>query len=769
MTFLVTICGIVQGVGFRPHIYRRAIASGYDGWVANSPSGVLICLELESDAVTVAIEDLLVDLPSVARVDSFHVEEVKATAIKGFRIAESVGLGDMAAEMSSDLAVCKNCLAEMRDLSNRRFGYPYISCTNCGPRYSVITSLPYDRANTTMADWIMCDNCEREYSDPNDRRFHAEPIACWSCGPVYHLYSSDDNHGFSRQQRDSVIAVATAARNLAMGKIVAIKGIGGYHLACDATNENAVNNLRTAKFRRDKPFALMVADVSAAKRICEISQAQIDVLESASAPIVILPATVNFAGVAPGLDELGLMVASTPLQHLLFDAGAPRVLVMTSGNRSSEPISYVDSDALERFVGIADMVLVGERPIARRLDDSVVSSTGRSRIIRRSRGMAPSFVCDIPTEATLFGCGADLKSSVTLGLRGRALVSQYLGDLQYHEVRLSHSRSMADFFSMYGVDPKEVTFCADNHPQYVSHELALRYAENFGAKEPQFFQHHRSHIASVLAEAGLWDENVVGVALDGTGYGDDGSIWGGEFFVGSLRSGFSREGSIGRARLIGGDSAATRPLQALAGYLEDDDSWSLIAREVFGVDSVTFRMLSSLRRSARIPELVTTSTGRLFDSVAAICGFTATMTYEGQAAIWLEELASSLNLGSKDESLLEPYHFNSSHANRIDFQTMLVTAIDDRLRGVDSAMIALRFHVGFAGAIADLALRLARERHLGTIVLSGGVFQNRILTTRVVNAICGAGLVVAMNEKISCNDEGISLGQVALASAAGVL
>ncbi|MHB8188878.1 MAG: carbamoyltransferase HypF [Ferrimicrobium sp.] len=767
MAYLVRITGVVQGVGFRPHIYRRANRAGFSGWVLNAPGGVSIYLEHDRDCVEAVVEELLRDLPSSARVDGVDLEEVASQGVRGFTIAESIHSGAATAEISRDLAVCERCLSEMRDPRDRRYGYPYISCTNCGPRFSIVTALPYDRANTTMARWELCEHCAREYRDPLDRRFHAEPIACWECGPTYRLYAADSKGAFYAVQGDSRVAVEEASAYLQAGKIVAVKGVGGYHFACDATNTEAVHALREAKFRKDKPFAVMVKDLSSAESTGELSPYSRDVLTSSAAPIVLVPSRINLDAIAPGSTQIGVMLAYTPLHHLLFDAGAPSVLIMTSGNRSSEPISFSDSEALERFRGIAEAVLVGERPIARRLDDSVVYARPYAGVLRRSRGLAPSFCAGVPWLENVVGCGADLKATVTLTVGGRALVSQYLGDLDYYEVRMAHRESIVGLMEMYQIDAGSVTLCTDLHPGYSSRVLAEEYAKEFGTGEPLLVQHHRAHIASVAAEHGMWNETVLGVALDGTGYGDDGTIWGGEFFEGSVLEGFVRIGSIGRARLLGGDGAARRPLQALCGYLEDDSYWTLMSREIFGVSGEVFGSLSTLRSGVG-SAVDTTSAGRLFDSMAAICGFIGSMTYEGQAAMWLENQARSSRLFLAGASAWDDsgaYRFGGLEGDRIDFQRVLINAIEDRLDGVDVGTIALRFHLGFAFAIAAVASRMAVERSIATVILSGGVFQNRIVTDVVSDALRGRGHVVKMNNAVSCNDEGISLGQVAIGGA----
>ncbi|MDA8261340.1 MAG: carbamoyltransferase HypF [Actinomycetota bacterium] len=761
MASLVRITGVVQGVGFRPHIYRRATARGLSGWVANDAWGVLLYLEADPDTACGEVGILLEELPPLAKVDEVTVVEVASRKVDGFSIAPSLGGATTTAEIARDIAVCADCLAEMRDPADRRHGYPYISCTNCGPRYSVMTALPYDRTNTTMAPWELCADCLAEYTDPNDRRFHAEPIACPACGPNYRIHLPGAELPFEPGPAGAE-AIAMAARLLAEGRIVAVKGIGGYHLACDARNADAVRRLREAKFRKEKPFALMAKDLGAAARLAEVSIENAKLLGSPSAPIVLLPAVENLEGIAPETDLLGVMLAYTPLHHLLFDAGAPEALVMTSGNRSSEPIAYRDDEALGRFGSMAEAVLAGERPIARRLDDSLYSYGGPAPVLRRSRGMAPSFCAELPSDAALLGCGADLKGSVALGVSGRALVSQFLGDLEFHEVQQAHRETVLDLLRMYAIDPSSLQLCADAHPRYFSRTLADAYAQEFGAAEPLLVQHHRAHVASVLAERGMWESRVVGVALDGTGFGDDGTIWGGEFFVGSLRQGLARRSSLERAQLLGGEAAVRRPMQALAGFVADDELWKMFGEPVFGLENADFRALSGLRRRP-LGAVATTSAGRLFDAVAAICGFTRSMTFEGQAAMWLESLARAAGAGAAAEG----YAFETTKGGALGFQGVLAEAAHDRLSGVPVGEIALSFHLGFASAVAGRAASLALAEGIGAVVLSGGVFQNRLLAGEVERLLTEAGLGVWMNATLSCNDENISLGQIAIGAAAG--
>ncbi|MGH8162665.1 MAG: carbamoyltransferase HypF, partial [Gammaproteobacteria bacterium] len=527
----ITIRGVVQGVGFRPFVYRLAHHRQIAGWVLNDATGVEVHAEGLAGDVAAFVDELRANPPPAAAIADFAVRQAAPERFPDFRIRDSRREASPTARISPDLALCADCLRELNDSEDRRYGYAYINCTNCGPRYSIIRSLPYDRANTTMAAWKLCNTCRHEYENPLDRRYHAQPTACEKCGPGYYLTEGDARLSVSRG------AIGRAVELLRRGAVLAIKGIGGYHLACDAGNPQALGLLRERKYRKEKPFALMARDLAAARRLVDLSSEQEALLVDRARPIVLSPARTELPLIAPDNDALGVMLPYAPLHFLLFDYGAPDVLVLTSANRSSEPIAYRDDDARERLAGIADAFLIGERPIARRVDDSVVSvRDGRPFMVRRARGYAPAAVCRLPAERPILALGADLKNSITLVVAGQAFTSQHLGDLDEYETSLSFEETARDLMSMYEVDASDLTVVYDPHPEFVS----TRFAAALPAARRIAVQHHQAHIASVMAEHGLLDEPVVGVAFDGTGYGTDGSIWGGEFFVGSVRGGFRR-------------------------------------------------------------------------------------------------------------------------------------------------------------------------------------------------------------------------------------
>ena len=740
--------GIVQGVGFRPFVYRLARQHDLRGWVLNAEEGVEIHVEGAPEQLQAFVEDLKTRPPAAAHIACLEDAPAEVQGFDDFSIRESTRRNRPTVRISPDLPVCEACLRELFGLADRRYRYPYINCTHCGPRYSIILGLPYDRLQTTMKDWTMCPDCTREYHDPTDRRFHAQPVACPRCGPQYLLYKQAQVVGRGHE------AIEQAARMLREGQILAVKGLGGYHLACDARNEEAVLALRERKYRKEKPFALMVQDLDVARTLVELSEESKALLTSIPRPIVLAPASVELPGVAPDNRDLGIMLPYTPLHHLLFDQGAPTTLVMTSANRSSEPIAYQDEDALERLAGIADALLVGERPIARRVDDSVASSGPLGpMILRRARGYAPSAVTQLPTSGPILSVGADLKNTVTLVVDGQAFVSQHIGDLEHYQAFQAFQETIRDLLCMYEVAQDELLVVHDDHPQYASTLHALELPGTRLA-----VQHHRAHIASVLAERGAWDKTVVGVAFDGTGYGDDGTIWGGEVFVGGLREGFRRVAHLRPAVLPGGDAAARFPVQAAAGFLFELDELPDLTAPPFNFPRRYLEARELVQKGIRT--FSTTSVGRLFDTVAALLGFTGEMSFEGQAAIWLEHLA-------RTSPSVSPYPFPE-----LDFRPLLRAVIEDRLRGRPAAEIARAFHRALARSVFETGRQHCDAHGLDTLVLSGGVFQNQLLLEEIKTRLedgSGDNLSVWMNRAVPPNDGGISLGQAALGAVSRVI
>ncbi|HEX7378553.1 MAG TPA: carbamoyltransferase HypF [Pirellulales bacterium] len=738
----ITIRGVVQGVGFRPFVYRAAQRHHVRGWVLNEVAGVEVHAEGAAADVAAFVEALRADPPPTATITDFVVREVAPLNHAAFHIRESRRASAPTVRIAPDLAVCADCLRELNDPTNRRYRYPYINCTNCGPRYSIIHRLPYDRANTTMVAWQLCPCCREEYNNPLDRRYHAQPTACEKCGPGYRLIEG------SGRLNDSCAAVRAAAEKLRAGAILAIKGVGGYHLACDAGNRGALIALRERKFRKEKPFALLAQNLDAARRVANLSAEHERLLVDRARPIVLAPAKEPWPLVAPDNSSLGVMLPYAPLHELLFAAGAPDLLVLTSANRSSEPIAFRDDDAQSRLTGIADAFLVGERPIARRVDDSVVAvRDGRPLLVRRARGYAPAAVCRLPAERPILALGADLKNAVTLVVAGQALTSQHLGDLDEQETNLSFETTVRDLLSMYGVDEGELTVAHDMHPEFFS----TRFATAWPAERRRAVQHHEAHIASVLAEHGLLEESVVGVAFDGAGFGKDGAIWGGEFLVGGVRGGFERRAWLRPVMLPGGDAAARFPAQAVAGYVAQLDGLPDMTARPFSFPDRFKAARALVAKNVRCHQ--STSIGRLFDAAAALVGFTRETSFEGQAAIWLEDQA-------RRAAPQAAYMFAD-----LDWRPLLSQIVADRLAGRDPCEIANAFHAALADATIERAVAICRRTGLNRIAFSGGVFQNNLLWERLRERLLQLPDIQTLtNSAVPVNDGGISLGQAAMAA-----
>ncbi len=786
------VTGTVQGVGFRPFVYRLAREHALAGWVRNDVHGVTIDVAGDAqvlDRFAAAITD---EAPPAARVEAVAELErgVPADAAHGFIIVPSEDASEVTTAISPDLPVCRDCLREMRDPSDRRHGYPFVNCTNCGPRYSIIEALPYDRPLTTMRGFAMCEDCAREYHDPLDRRFHAQPTACPRCGPRLR-YLPSPGAGLAPMPDPAAwlasdegvwdgAALAATVADLCAGRVVAVKGLGGYHLACDARDAAAVRALRERKYRKEKPFAIMARDLAALDGVVELDDAARALLASNARPIVLAPkGPLALAGVpasvgsparagasaaagdahlpdalAPDNAYLGVMLPYTPVQHLLFDGGAPDLLVMTSANRSSEPIAYRDEEALERLSGMADAFLIGERPIARRVDDSVAQVVaGAAAIGRRARGYAPAPVLrDARFDRSLLALGAELKSSVALAVGGAAYVSQHLGDLSDLESFTAFQETVYDLCAMYRVDPRRVRLVHDLHPAYPS----SRFAEQLGG-ERVAVQHHAAHVASVLAEQGAWDVPALGFAFDGAGLGDDGTVWGGEVFHGSLEAGLRRVAHLRPATLPGGDAAARTPVQAAVGWLAalGEDALDRLAAPPFGFPPARVAVARRLVATG-VNAPTTTSVGRLFDTVAALLGFHHTMSFEGQAAIGLETLAWQAPASAGPY----PWPFDGESW---DHAPLLAAVMDDVEAGVSGPVIARRFHEALAQGVVEAARALRANHPFERVVLSGGVFQNRLLVERAAARLDAQDIGHWRNAAVPTNDGGISLGQLAMA------
>jgi hydrogenase maturation protein HypF len=740
--------GTVQGVGFRPFAHRLARELAVGGWVRNDERGVLLEVEGEPGAVAAFLDRLATDAPPLARVGAVRSEEVAATGERRFAIAASAAAGPPSAPVTPDAPTCEDCLRELRDPADRRHRYPFVNCTNCGPRFTIVRGIPYDRPQTTMAGFAMCPACRAEYDDPADRRFHAQPNACPGCGPRARLVG-----GAGPRDHDDPVRAAAAA--LRAGAVVAVKGLGGFHLACRADDEGAVAALRGRKHREDKPFAVMVADADAAAGLVALEADDRALLTGRERPVVVAPRRPGArvaAAVAPRSADLGVMLPYTPLHHLLLDdVGAP--LVMTSGNRSDEPIAYRDDDALARLAGIADLVLLHDRPIATRTDDSVVRSGGV--LLRRSRGHVPAALAlPVPAARPLLACGADLKATFCVARGERAWVSHHIGDLGDHATLRAYAEGVAHFERLFSLMP--VVVAHDLHPDHRSTAYALAR----DGVDHLAVQHHHAHLAACLAEHGERGP-AVGAILDGTGYGADGTVWGGELLVGALADA-RRAGHLWPVRLPGGDRAAREPWRMACAWLVaagDDEVPAIPAALAGAVDPGRWRAVARLARTG-VAAPVTTSAGRLFDAVAALCGVRAVSTFEGQAAMELEALADPAERGRLPLPLLE-----RDGALLLDARETVRAALAALAAGIAPAVVAARFHEGLAAGLAEACARIAGAEGLGTVALSGGVFQNRRLLRRVEELLSGRALRVLRPRLLPAGDGGISYGQAAVTAA----
>ena len=745
----IEVDGIVQGVGFRPFIYRLALGLGIAGWVRNTGRGVQIEAEGDADAVASFFRAIREQAPPLAVISALRVEPLPVEGGSGFVIQASAR-GMTGGEVSPDCDLCADCLAELFDPNDRRHLYPFINCTNCGPRYSIITGIPYDRPATTMAPFAMCDDCLAEYHDPLNRRFHAQPNACPVCGPRLAL---SDASGVPHPG-DPLESALTALKG---GRIVAVKGVGGYHLAVDALNDAAVGLLRARKKRDEKPFALLVADLDAVRRLALCSEREGRILLGVESPIVLLkklPGNPVSPLVAPGNGWFGIMLPGNPLQHLLV-RGMAGPLIMTSGNLSDEPIAYRDFEARTRLSGIADLFLTNDREIHTRTDDSVLRLyRDEPLFLRRSRGYVPRAV-NLPEGGTcILAVGAELKATICLTRGAKGFMSQHIGDLQNAAVLASLEETVQHLSRLLEIAPEAVA--CDLHPDY----LSTRYAERLGLPLVAV-QHHHAHLASCMAENGL-DGEVIGVILDGTGYGPDGNVWGGEFLLGGYDR-FSRRAHFGYLRLPGGDAAVREPYRMAISALYALHGDRLFELPLPFLESVPpgdrALFLKMLERGINSP--LTSSCGRLFDAVAALLGLRSRISYEGQAAIELEALAEG-GYATKPY----PYTVTGGDCRRVDFGPMFAALVADLVGGREKAEIARVFHLTVAAAVCELCRLIRKESGTGRVVLSGGVFQNRLLTEDVARLLVEDGFDTYWHRLVPPNDGGLALGQAVIAGRA---
>ncbi len=755
----ILVRGIVQGVGFRPYVYSLATKSDLKGWVLNNSKGVLIDVEGKARSIEKFIADLKLAPPPLSVVETVESKILLSPAYhKDFRIVQSRGNGERSVPVSADTATCVDCLSEMFDPGDRRFGYPFINCTNCGPRFTIVENIPYDRKNTTMRDFEMCAPCQTEYEDSGNRRFHAEATCCTDCGPRLSLRNAAGEAELSPD------LVGRTRKLLEDGEIVAIKGIGGYHLACDALNANAVSRLRQRKYREDKPFALMAASESVIKQYCDVSVAEAEVLQSRARPIVLLVKKENAkipTEVAPGVATLGFMLPSSPLHYLFFE-GLDRPLVMTSGNILDEPIVYQDRDAAERLNKIADYCLMHDRRIHIRTDDSIVRVARNRRanaigsglmVLRRSRGFAPAPIkTSFKFNGQILACGAELKNTFCLAKDNYAFLSHHIGDLENLETLRSFTDGIEHFKRVFDLQPEIIAY--DLHPEYLSTKYAHS-CDGIGTKIG--IQHHHAHIASCLADNGAQGE-VIGVAMDGLGFGTDAKMWGGEFFVADFACA-ERIAHLDYVPMPGGAKAISEPWRMAAVYLQrtfGDEFLDFGIQFTDELDRQKWTALASMIESGiNCPE--TSSMGRLFDAVSALSCLRGTVNYEGQAAIALETIA--------DKTSTKSYEFNIADGGIIKSEGLIKQAVDDLLDGVSAAEVSAKFHRAVAILIADVATKIRETRNLNRVALSGGVFQNMFLLETACEMLRSRDFEVLTHSRVPTNDGGISLGQAAIANA----
>ncbi|MFH1905828.1 MAG: carbamoyltransferase HypF [Chloroflexota bacterium] len=789
----IHITGIVQGVGFRPFVYSLAKRYTLTGWVRNTSAGV----DIEVEGAKSALDDFLCtlknELPPLARMDDLQVTWRGSNGFTTFEILHSEAVAGAFQPISPDVSLCPDCLRELFDPKDRRYRYPFINCTNCGPRFTIITDIPYDRPNTTMAPFAMCPDCAVEYSDPLDRRFHAQPVACPVCGPGIWLERLNVQTFERSHVGDG--AILEAQRLLAQGKIVAIKGLGGFHLACDATNSQAVIELRNRKLRVDKPFALMMPDIETVEKHCFVNDAERELLLSRARPIVLLnrrPESNIVAEVAPRQDTLGVMLPYTPLHYLLFaspngihpSSFILHPLVMTSGNLSEEPIATDNDEARQRLASLADAFLMHNRDIRTRCDDSVVrvisdqlsviSDQSESKKLntdhwslmtyplRRSRGYAPDPL-QLPFDAPpLLATGAELKNAFCLTRERYAFLSHHIGDMENYETLRSFEDGVAHFERLFRIQPEAIAH--DLHPNYLSTRYALQRAERDNL--PTFnVQHHHAHVAACMAEHGLSGESpVIGVAFDGTGYGEDAAIWGGEFLVADYL-GYQRPYHLAYFPLPGGDAAIRRPARTALALLWqlglDWDERLAPTKDLCDEERMALRV--QLERGLNAP--LTSSMGRLFDAAAALAGVRQKVNYEAQAAIEFEALVDPRETGkypfAVDRSEASPRALSRAVQPRPAIEALIA----DALGGTPVPVISARFHNGLAEMVRGVCCRIRSESKINMIALSGGVWQNRQLLKRTLERMQGEGFQVYIHRQVPPNDGGLAFGQAAVAIA----
>ncbi|MFH1075506.1 MAG: carbamoyltransferase HypF [Pseudomonadota bacterium] len=750
----IEIGGIVQGVGFRPFIYQKAFHYGLYGYVANTSNGVIIHVQGGSDAIDAFINDIISFPPPLSCINDFKVFLASCENLSSFSIRESLRNSGISTLISPDIAVCNDCFKELSDSNDRRYRYPFINCTNCGPRYTIIDDIPYDRPNTSMRHFKMCPACEDEYHDPNNRRFHAQPNACHVCGPRVSLI---DNRGNLVAEAEPVKKTAELLRQ---GCIIAIKGLGGFHLAANATDEEAVSRLRANKLREEKPFALMSHNIHAIRGYAYVSPEEETILTSRQRPIVLLHKKTSnpiACSVAPKNKYFGVMLPYTPLHYLILDIGLV-ALVMTSGNLSNEPICIDNQDAIQRLGNIANYLLIHDRDILLRSDDSIVRrAINRTCFIRRSRGYVPAPVFLKHKLPQILACGAELKNTVSITKDQTAFLSQHIGDLKNLETYKFFTNTIERMKRILGISP-EIIAC-DLHPDY----LSTRYAETQKGVGLIRVQHHHAHIVSCMAEHQLEGE-VLGLAFDGTGYGEDGSIWGGEVLISRLHS-FQRIAHLAVVPMPGGDAAIKEPWRMAISYLYDtfgDNMYDLGIPLLSQIDRTAIKIVIEMIKK-EINSPITSSLGRLFDGIAAITGLRTHVNFEGEAAMELEM--------AMDNNSSESYEYdwkNENNVRVIQLSPIIKGVVRDVISGMAVSRISSRFHMTLINLFSALCEELRDSTHLDRVALSGGCFQNLALLSGMTAALERRGFQVFSNTQVPANDGGVSLGQAVVATKGSV-
>ena len=752
----IEVRGMVQGVGFRPYVYRLAVGRQLTGGIANTASGVAIEIQGEPERVEEFLRALPAEAPPLARITDFDVREIACNGDHDFRIHASEKSEAARALIPPDIAVCNDCLRELFNSADRRYLYPFINCTNCGPRFTIVRSIPYDRPQTSMAAFEMCARCRTEYDDPSNRRFHAQPNACWDCGPHAELW---DARGEPISCDDPI---DKAAARLRAGAIVAVKGLGGFHLAADATNSETVERLRERKHRVEKPFAVMVPDAEAAAEFCELDDEERELVLSPERPVVILRRTnpsAIAAGVAPFNPHLGIFLPYTPMHHLLFAQSGLRALVMTSGNVSEEPIATGDSEAVARLAGLPDFFLVHDREILRRCDDSVVRrSGGRVRQLRRSRGFVPVPIFLDREFPSVLAVGGELKNTICLLQGRRAFLSQHIGDLENAEAYNFFGEAVEHWQNILEIQPDVVAY--DLHPDYFSTRWAL--GQKGACKDIHTIgvQHHHAHIAACMAENHL-EGRVIGIALDGTGYGTDGRVWGGEILLADYLD-FDRAAHFSYVPMPGGAAAIREPWRMAASYLRHAVGADMFRLAIPFLEQIPTAKLRTVFQIAErgVNSPLASSCGRLFDGVAALAGLRHEVNYEAQAAIELEACRDEAAAG-------EPYSFavrEEGGVVQLDPAPVIRAIVEDLLRGATLGEISQRFHDGLACALAGVAQRLRGTTGLNTVCLSGGSFHNVYLAGELERLLAAEGFRVFTHSQVPAGDGGLSLGQAVVAA-----